>query len=378
MFLGLDIDKAGAKYALTSDGEISQQGIITLAKLHLLISQAEPKGLSLEYTGRMAEPWIEAAHRVGLPTYIMHSTERRAVTRIQRQRSKTDRKDARTLARCLYLWLDPQRRKTLLLPEDQFTEAASVQTAWTLRAMLASVDSLTRERTAAKQRAGAAARAGNEREEVFWLAASKTSAPEDALVGAVEYCKHHYAKEFTALLAVQGISDRIATCALATLMPIERFPNVNKAMTYCSLHMVRHNSAGKDIDKPYVGKAGHKQLKVMLYTSAMSQVRSNSEFTEFHDRLISRGKDGKVAVMAVACKMFRSIFAVLRRGESREQIEQQEARAAAAPPAGYIRQTEAGKILGLSRQRIGQMISEGKIETAEKDGRKYVKIGVEV
>ncbi|MCX6382754.1 MAG: hypothetical protein NT023_25290 [Armatimonadetes bacterium] len=47
-----------------------------------MLAKRKPKAIALEYTGQLAYPYIEVAKELGTPFYIMHSTDRKALSRI--------------------------------------------------------------------------------------------------------------------------------------------------------------------------------------------------------------------------------------------------------------------------------------------------------
>ena len=366
MFIGIDIDKKCGIFAATTDAENFEKGRTKLQDLPALIQRFKPTAIGLEYTGRLAEPWIGIAIEEGTPIYIIHSTERKAINRIQRQKAKTDPRDAIAIAQSLWIWCDLQRRANALLPTDLFTDASSVRIAWTLRAILASVDKLT------EQRAAAAAVGDSPDIERLWLSQAKTDLPEQALEGAVAYCRKHFPTELPALMALPGVGERLATYAIATLLPIERFKSVKQVVGYVGLNCVQHNSGGRDLHRPYTPWLGQKEFRGMLYITAMSQCDKDTEPGKFYRHLRARGKPHGQALTAVAHKQLRAIFAVLCRGSSREQIEQDAAAAAAAPPPSYITQVAFARAHNITRQAVADRIKHNSLQTAIHNGRKYI------
>ncbi len=369
MFLGLDISAKFAAYCFTENAVDFTQGKVDLSAFPVLLRELKPQAISIEYTGRLAETWIAAAADYGVPSFIMHCAERKAVNRIARQKAKTDGRDALTLARMLFQWHDPTRRQFGLLPDDLFTEASSVRTAWMLRAMLSSVDTLTQERAKAKQRAAAAVLSGNPEMEALWLKQAAHSLPEMALENAMEYTRKHFPKELAALLSIPGVGERTATYAIATLCPVDRFADVSKCLGYVGLNATKHSSADKDLKKPRVPHTGQMEFRAMLFMAALGQQRADNSSGELYRRLVARGKNGKLATVNVAAQILRSIFAVLKRGESREQMN---AEPAVEVPPRLISQAEYARQRKLSRQRIGQLVKSGELQTEEFRGRRYI------
>ena len=61
----------------------------------------------------------------------------------------------------------------------------------------------------------------------------------------------------------------------------------------------------------HINRNGDSYLRSQLYVAAFASIRSNTECKACYDRLRSKGKPGKVAVIAVANKLIRQAFAVV-------------------------------------------------------------------
>ena len=61
----------------------------------------------------------------------------------------------------------------------------------------------------------------------------------------------------------------------------------------------------------HINRNGDSSLRSQLYVAAFSSIRCNTECRACYDRLRSKGKPGKVAVIAVANKLIRQAFAVV-------------------------------------------------------------------
>lgn len=385
MILGLDVDKNKSVFTLLEeDGEtIHSKGTVTLSTFQALLKEHKPKAAGIEYTGRLAEPWIELATEHGTPIYIIHSVDRNAHNRIARQVVKNDPRDSRSIAETLSVWIDPYTRKLAHYPNDLFTEASTIRIAWQLRAILSSVTTLTRERTKAKQRADAAKSCGNEPMYILWTLQAKSELPEQALETALAFTKNHFPKEYAALKAIHGVGDSLACHAIATLLPIEKFPDVNRCLSYVGLRAIENSSGGKDITKPRTKSyLGQPELRSLLYMSIVSEIgldgipdKANpqgktSEFYTIYHRLRERGKPHMVAYVACMSHRLRHIYAVLLRGTSRE-LEALQAKRPNVPPNAHT-QTEAAKLLGVSRQAIADRIKRGTLTTTIINGKTYV------
>lgn len=53
-------------------------------------------------------------------------------------------------------------------------------------------------------------------------------------------------------------------------------------------------------------------LRSLLYVASWSAIRFNKACKHFYERLKERGKPNKVALLAVANKLIRQVFAIMR------------------------------------------------------------------
>ncbi len=272
-YLGLDIGSQISHYALTDDGERYEQGTLTLEELPALLAKHRVQSLACEYTGRLAEPWALAADASGITAYLIHTVERRALTRLARQSAKTDKRDAEMIAKILYLWANKDRRELLQLSGDLLIDAKTVREAWQLRTMVATVDQLVKARAAAKSRIKMATRVGSTDIVSVWQEVSQSDLPKRSLDAAVIYSKQHYPQELNALLTIPGIGPRTATYLLATLMPAERFlerghdgtdKTVRNLKRYVGLYP-RKEQSGVTNKRAFLVRRGNPRLRALLY-----------------------------------------------------------------------------------------------------------------
>ena len=70
------------------------------------------------------------------------------------------------------------------------------------------------------------------------------------------------------------------------------------------------------LQKKPISKAGNRAVRQYLYLAAETARQCDPELAAFYERLRSRGKHHNLAVTAVAAKLARRIYAVLKRGKT--------------------------------------------------------------
>jgi transposase len=120
-------------------------------------------------------------------------------------------------------------------------------------------------------------------------------------------------REYELLLSIPGVGRRLACAILGILSPLTRFRNGKELASFLGL-APQIDQSGKRKERAWLSKRGNPFLRKLLFLSALSASRFNEQCRVLYERLLSRGKPKKVALIAVANKLLRQIFAILRSG----------------------------------------------------------------
>ncbi|MBC7216941.1 MAG: IS110 family transposase [Candidatus Caldatribacterium sp.] len=119
--------------------------------------------------------------------------------------------------------------------------------------------------------------------------------------------------EYKLLQTIPGVGKRLASAILGILFPLDRFQNAKELSSFVGL-APQIDQSGKRRERAWLSKRGNPLLRKLLYLAALSASRCNAQCRALYERLIARGKPKKVALIAVANKLLRQIFAILRSG----------------------------------------------------------------
>ncbi|WP_144007865.1 transposase, partial [Prevotella sp. P5-92] len=89
------------------------------------------------------------------------------------------------------------------------------------------------------------------------------------------------------------------------------FDNAKQLTRYLGLSPTYQQSGTSVNVKGHINRNGDSYLRSQLYVAAFSSIQYNTECKACYERLRSKGKPGKVAVIAVANKLIRQAFAVV-------------------------------------------------------------------
>ena len=126
----------------------------------------------------------------------------------------------------------------------------------------------------------------------------------------------HCQQLFAQLKTIPGISNK---AALELIIVSGMFRNFNSAKQFSSFIGIcpSINESGKSIRGYHgIARIGSGSTRAMLYLCTMNAFRYNTQCKQLYDRLIANGKPGKVALIAVANKLLRQIFGMVKSGQN--------------------------------------------------------------
>lgn len=125
------------------------------------------------------------------------------------------------------------------------------------------------------------------------------------------HCRHH--PGFPLLKSVAGIGDVLATVILLETGAIERFKDVGNYVSYCRCVGSVHTSNGKKKGEGNT-KNGNRFLAWAYVEAANFAIRYSEAAKKFYQRKKAK-RNGIVAIKAVAHKLARACFHMLKTGE---------------------------------------------------------------
>jgi transposase len=115
---------------------------------------------------------------------------------------------------------------------------------------------------------------------------------------------------FDRLQTIKGIGKRTAITLILITDGFKRFENSKQLCSYIGLSPRVFESGTSVKGKAKICKMGMARVRKLLYTCAMSAIGCNKACREMYLRLTQRGKNGKLALIAVANKLIRQAFVI--------------------------------------------------------------------
>jgi transposase len=314
-FIGLDVHRDFCEIAICEAGRVRSGGRVPTSPegLQILADSLGPEDhVALEATGnalaiaRALEPHVAQV-------IVAARNELRAITEAK---VKTDRRDARTLARLLAAGL----LHGCWLP-DEPTRA--------LRRRLARRAQLVRQRTRAKNEIHAVLmrnlKGRPPMSDVFgrggrvWLAELELPADEretvDGCLRQIDYLDTETAliergiaehalgsQAIKRLMTVPGVSLMTATTFMAAVGDIRRFPDPRRLVSYLGLDPKVRQSGTGAAHHGRISKQGAAQARQMLTEAAIVAVSTPGPMRAFYERVRAR-RGSQIAIVAVARKL---------------------------------------------------------------------------
>jgi transposase len=304
-YIGIDISKATLdlydgkrSYKL----ENNTKGFREIVKL---FCKQEELCLIFEPTGIYSHPLIEYCQEQQIKAIIVGSKEARDYARSIKQRSKTDKIDAKVLYH-YHTQVEHNRINVPSLDKDvlKITQRRNVYNKYQemiqkLRNLIESIDKQDRILIKTVQK------------EI--LALQKASEKLFNEIALLLCRKKENTQHLEHLQSIPGIGKK---SALMILLEIMRYPNANaKEMTaLMGLDPVLKDS-GVFRGKSRISKQGGKHLREKLYLPTVVAIQHNDRLKIFYERLVGNGKPKKLALLAAMRKLLVIALGVIRKRE---------------------------------------------------------------
>ena len=265
----------------------------TLGGVHLVI----------EPTSTYHQDLVDAVVRRGIDYSLVNPASTAAYSRVLLNRAKTDRVDARLLA-AMGKSVGPRPSN----PPDQDQEQ--------LRALRRHLGWLEKECQATRNRLEAARRSPWAPRAVLGsLERTLKQLEQEAkrVKGSVDAFVEHNSQlheQIELLTSIPGVGHRTAILILSELPSVRECLSAKSWVAFCGLNPEPRESGKTRSSR--LSRVGTSRVRAGLYLAAVSALRWNPPIRAMGNRLMARGKAGKVRVVAAMAKLLRICFGVLK------------------------------------------------------------------
>ena len=122
----------------------------------------------------------------------------------------------------------------------------------------------------------------------------------------------HLASDIKLLKSIDGIGDKTAKDFMLELVSIDNFASRKELTAYIGTDPgVKQSGVSLNVNGR-ITKRGNAYLRRTIYLMALGVIRYDTNFKNYYNKKISEGKRYKQAVIAVANKLIRLIFSILK------------------------------------------------------------------
>lgn len=303
--IGVDIAKSKFDAAILREGRYRDRRFDNTPSgfqefLGWLKRQDADRGqVCLEATGSYGDALALCLHRAGIAVAVVNPAAPKAFGTAELSRTKTDRSDARLLAR----FAAAQRPAPWTPPPENLRK---------LQLLLKRLEALREmQRMEQNRRDTADPSIHASIDAVLATLGDQIKTVEDQIRSHIED-DPDLKRKAQLLDDIPGIGP--ATAAELLAANLERFDTAKQAAAFAGLCPARRES-GTWTGKTRLSKKGHSQLRRALYFPALSAWRGNTFIRTFCERLKASGKNGKAIAAAAMHKLLRVAFAVLKSGQ---------------------------------------------------------------
>lgn len=255
----------------------------------------------MEATSSYYMPFAYFLYHNSISVSIVNPLSVNHFCKMRMSRAKTDKKDAAMIAE-----YGKSETPRLWVPKDPCLIE--------LQQMEGILDNLTRQKTSVSNQKEAFACSGQLTDRVSEMLERQLAYLESEIKSIersmYEIGEQNYPELLTNLCSIPSIGKRTAIMLLIITDGFTRFERAKELVSYIGLCPRLYESGSSIKGKSRICKMGMSRMRQLLYLCALSAIKVNSTCKAMYERLKQRGKNGKLALVAVANKLLRQTFAI--------------------------------------------------------------------
>lgn len=259
----------------------------------------------MEGTGAFHLPLCFYLHQKGSKYSVVNALQIKRYIQMHLERSKTDKIDAKHI--CRYgIERSPAQ---YVMPSEQYFECKAMNNA---------IETLTQEITSFKNKLYALQQLKIDNSEVqasyktiVKNLAAELKKLEKALLQKLTNWQPALVKQVS---SVKGIGKRATAILIVFTQGFKHTETYQQLISYAGLSPKEFTSGKSIRGKVRISKIGGKQLRHTLYMCALNAKATNAGCKQLYDRLVAKGKNKKLAIIAVCNKLLKQVFGVVKSG----------------------------------------------------------------
>lgn len=127
--------------------------------------------------------------------------------------------------------------------------------------------------------------------------------------------KEHFTKEYILLSSIKGVGLMTSAMIVSVFDSFKNFENAKQASSFVGIAPVPYESGISVKRRGSISKQGSPLARKLLFMATLSGMQFNELLKTYYTRLVEDGKSKKQAIIAVAHKLLRIAFGVLKHNE---------------------------------------------------------------
>jgi len=134
-----------------------------------------------------------------------------------------------------------------------------------------------------------------------------------------EILNESYGDDYKRLIEIPGVGKRLSSLIIGFFGRFENFDNAKQVSSFIGLNPSPRQSGVSLNGRGIISKKGNRYMRKIFYMASLSASKYNEACRELYERLIMKGKNKRIALVAVANKLARQIFAIMKYDRNYEQ-----------------------------------------------------------
>ena len=307
-YIGIDISKAGFDACfLSEDGNaVVRHYKYDDAGVSQFVAKVCEKDICvMEATGTYHIRLATALHDYGKKVFVVNPLSVNHFSKMRMNRAKTDRKDAAMIAD--YAKMNEGTMVPFVPDAPEYVE---------VKQLLSLLDLLQKQLTQLNNQ-GEALKHAHVQSKVVLASIREQKNVLARRIGKIEkeiesiIDKHNH-DDFKRLQSIPGIGKKTAAVLIATTSDMQKFKSSRQVCSYYGLSPRLFVSGSSVHGKSRICKMGMSRIRRLLYMCAWSAKKFNASCRSLYERLIEKGKAKMVALVAVAYKLVKIAFSLIK------------------------------------------------------------------
>lgn len=284
----------------------SSQNLITFRKIIKDFSIDKNTLITMEATGVYHLQLAHYLHERGYLVSVVNPLKTKRFGQMKFQRAKTDKTDAKLIAQYAY-----EQSPSLYQPKAPELEE--------LQVILKGIEDLHKMKLQVSNRLHALDKrvhGSKLLEKAFknTLNTIKTQLTQLENM-SIELAQSFAPDAYQKLIGIPSVGQKMATAIIAYYGQFENFESANQVVAFAGLNPNPRESGTSVKFRGSISKRGHAYLRKVAYMCALTANKCNPMCKALFERMVEKGKPKMVALVAVANKLLRQCFAVVKYGK---------------------------------------------------------------